>query len=84
MHTHELELEHLKPPTKAHHQTGPEPEPEASNTIHNPQPVIHTIKHIIFLGMKQTALVDDNEVWREYYEAEFGVPGISSSSAPPL
>ena len=36
----------------------------------------------IFLGMKQTALVDDNEAQREY-EAEFGVPGISSSSAPP-
>ena len=36
----------------------------------------------IFLGMKQTALVD-NEAWREYYEAEFRVPGISSSSAPP-
>ena len=37
----------------------------------------------IFLGTKQTALVDDNEAQREYYEAEFGVPGISSSSAPP-
>ena len=34
----------------------------------------------IFLGMKRTALVDDNEARREY-EAEFGVPGISSSSA---
>ena len=37
----------------------------------------------IFLGTKQTALVDDNEARREYYEAEFGVPGISSSFAPP-
>ena len=37
----------------------------------------------IFLGMKRTALVDDNEAQREYYEADFGVPGISSSSAPP-
>ena len=38
----------------------------------------------IFLGMKWTALVD-NEAWREYYEAEevFGVSGISSSSAHP-
>ena len=36
----------------------------------------------IFLGTKRTALVDDNEAQREY-EAEFGVPGISSSSAPP-
>ena len=36
----------------------------------------------IFLGTKETALVDDNEAWREY-EAEFGVPGISSSSTPP-
>ena len=36
----------------------------------------------IFLGMKRTALVDDNEAQREY-EAEFGVPGISSSSTPP-
>ena len=36
----------------------------------------------IFLGTKQTALVDDNEAQREY-EAEFGVPGISSSSTPP-
>ena len=33
--------------------------------------------------MKQTALVDDNEAWREYYEAEFGVSGIPSSSAHP-
>ena len=33
--------------------------------------------------MKRTALVDDNEAQREYYEAEFGVPGISSSSTPP-
>ena len=33
----------------------------------------------IFLGMKRTALVDDNEARREY-EAEFGVPGIP----PPL
>ena len=39
----------------------------------------------IFLEMKQTALVDDNEARREYYEAEFGVPGTSPSSAqPPL
>ena len=37
----------------------------------------------IFLKTKQTALVDDNEAWREYYEAEFGVPGISPSSAQP-
>ena len=36
----------------------------------------------IFLGMKQTALVDDNEARREY-ETEFGVPGISSSSSQP-
>ena len=36
-----------------------------------------------FLGMKQTALVDDNEAQREYYEAEFGVSGISSSFAHP-
>ena len=36
----------------------------------------------IFLGMKRSGLVDDNEARREY-EAEFGVPGISSSSAPP-
>ena len=36
----------------------------------------------IFLGTKQIALVD-NEVWREHYEAEFGVPGIFSSSTPP-
>ena len=36
----------------------------------------------IFLGTKQTGLVDNNEARREY-EAEFGVPGISSSSAPP-
>ena len=33
----------------------------------------------IFLGMKQTAPVD-NEDWREY-EAEFGVSGIPSSFA---
>ena len=32
--------------------------------------------------MQQTALVDDNEAQREY-EAEFGVPGISSSSSQP-
>ena len=37
----------------------------------------------IFLGMKRTALVDDNEAQREY-EAEFGVPGISSTSQPPM
>ena len=37
----------------------------------------------IFSGTKQIALVDDNEAQREYYEAEFGVPGISPSSAPP-
>ena len=36
----------------------------------------------IFLGTKRTALVDDNEAQREY-KAEFGVPGISSSSTPP-
>ena len=36
----------------------------------------------IFLGTKRTGLVDDNEARREY-EAEFGVPGISPSSAPP-
>ena len=35
----------------------------------------------IFLGTKQTALVDDNEAQREY-EAEFGVPGISSAPPP--
>ena len=35
----------------------------------------------IFLGMKQTAPVD-NEAWREY-EAEFGVSGIPSSFAHP-
>ena len=35
----------------------------------------------IFLGMKQTAPVD-NEVWRPY-QAEFGVTGISASSAQP-
>ena len=34
----------------------------------------------ISLRMKWTALVDD-EAWKEYYEAEFGVPGISPSSA---
>ena len=33
----------------------------------------------IFLGMKWTAL-GDNETQREYYEAEFGVSGISFSS----
>ena len=38
----------------------------------------------IFLGTKQTALVDDNETQREYYEAEFGVSGISSSADPPM
>ena len=37
----------------------------------------------IFLGTKWTALVDDNEAQREYYEAEFGVSGISSSSTHP-
>ena len=37
----------------------------------------------IVLGTKRIALVDDNEVWREHYEAEFGVPGIFSSSTPP-
>ena len=38
----------------------------------------------IFLGTKQTTLVDD-EAWREYYEAEFGVPGIlPSSTQPPI
>ena len=36
----------------------------------------------IFLGTKQITLVD-NEVWREHYKAEFGVPGIFSSSTPP-
>ena len=34
----------------------------------------------IFLGMKRTALVDDNEAQRKYYEAEFGVPGILPST----
>ena len=38
----------------------------------------------IFLGTKQTALVDDNEARREYYEAEFGVPGILPSTQPPI
>ena len=39
----------------------------------------------IFLGMKQTALVDDNEARREYYEAEFRVPGIlPSTTQPPI
>ena len=39
----------------------------------------------IFLGTKQTALVDDDEAWREYYEAEFGVLGIlPSSTQPPM
>ena len=37
----------------------------------------------IFLGMKRTALVD-NEVQREHYEAEFGVPGILPSTTQPL
>ena len=38
----------------------------------------------IFLGTKQTALVDDNEAQREY-EAEFGVPGIlPSTKQPPI
>ena len=38
----------------------------------------------IFLGTKWTALVDDNEAWREY-EAEFGVPGIlPSTTQPPI
>ena len=37
----------------------------------------------IFLGTKRTALLD-NEAWREYYEAEFGVSGISSSAPPPM
>ena len=38
----------------------------------------------IFLGMKQTALVDDNEARREY-EAEFEVPGIlPSTTQPPI
>ena len=37
----------------------------------------------IFLGMKRTALVDDNGARREY-EAEFGVPEISSSAPPPM
>ena len=36
----------------------------------------------IFLGTKQTALVDDNEAWREY-EAEFQVPGILPSTTQP-
>ena len=38
----------------------------------------------IFLGTKQTALVDDNEAQREY-EAEFGVPRIlPSTTQPPM
>ena len=38
----------------------------------------------IFLGTKWTALVDDNEAWREY-EAVFGVPGIlPSTTQPPI
>ena len=38
----------------------------------------------IFLGTKQTALIDDNEAQREY-EAEFGVPGIlPSTTQPPI
>ena len=37
----------------------------------------------IFLGMKRTALVD-NEVWREHHKAEFGLPGISPSSTQPV
>ena len=39
----------------------------------------------IFLGTKQTGLVDDNEARREYYEAEFRVPGIlPSTTQPPI
>ena len=39
----------------------------------------------IFLGTKRTALVDDNEAQREYYEAEFRVPGIlPSTTQPPI
>ena len=38
----------------------------------------------IFLGTKQTALIDDNEAQREY-EAEFGVPGILPfTTQPPI
>ena len=38
----------------------------------------------IFLGMKRTGLVDDNEAWREY-EAEFGMPGIlPPTTQPPI
>ena len=35
----------------------------------------------IFLGTKWTALVDDNEAWREY-DAEFGVSRITTSTPP--
>ena len=39
----------------------------------------------IFLGTKWTALVDHNEARREYYEAEFWVPGIlPSTTQPPI
>ena len=37
----------------------------------------------IFLGTEWTALVDDDEAQREYYEAECGVPGILPSSTQP-
>ena len=37
----------------------------------------------IFLVTKWTGLVDDNEARREYYEAEFGVPGILPSTTQP-
>ena len=39
----------------------------------------------IFLGTKRAGLVDDNEARREYYEAEFGMPGIlPSTTQPPI
>ena len=71
------------------------PPPFAHLLIQSSDPVLKTTHAIgdtvqfetypapcIFLGMKRTALLDDNEAQREY-EAEFGVPGISSSSTPP-
>ena len=44
--------------------------------------VFFLIRKGLFVSVFITTLVNDNEARREY-EAEFGVPGISSSSAPP-
>jgi hypothetical protein len=71
------------------------PPPFAHLLIQSSDPVLNTTHAIgdkvefetypspcIFLGTKRTAAPIDNEARREY-EAEFGVPGISSSSAHP-